>query len=63
MRHPLAEASHTGASSLLSYARGRVISARHTSGPMVMRALSDALGVTPKEGHRPGLMRLRPTAR
>jgi|SRR5450755_584677 DNA-binding MarR family transcriptional regulator len=31
----------------LTYARGRVLSALHASGPMVMRALSDALGVSP----------------
>jgi len=32
----------------LSYARGRVVAALADSGPMLMRALSQALGVTPR---------------
>jgi DNA-binding MarR family transcriptional regulator len=32
----------------LSYARGRAVAALHDSGPMVMSALSRALGVTPR---------------
>jgi DNA-binding MarR family transcriptional regulator len=32
----------------MSYARGRVVAALQTSGPVLMRALSDAVGVTPR---------------
>jgi DNA-binding MarR family transcriptional regulator len=32
----------------LSYARGRVVAALHASGPVLMRALSEAVGVTPR---------------
>ena len=32
----------------MSYARGRVVAALHTSGPVLMRALSEAVGVTPR---------------
>jgi DNA-binding MarR family transcriptional regulator len=32
----------------MSYARGRVVAALRTSGPVLMRALSEAVGVTPR---------------
>jgi DNA-binding MarR family transcriptional regulator len=32
----------------MSYARGRVVAALHASGPVVMRALSQAVGVKPR---------------
>jgi DNA-binding MarR family transcriptional regulator len=32
----------------MSYSRGRVVAALHTSGPVLMRALSQAVGVTPR---------------
>lgn len=32
----------------MTYARGRVVAALHASGPVVMRALSQAVGVTPR---------------
>jgi len=32
----------------MSYARGRVVAALHASGPVLMRALSQAVGVTPR---------------
>jgi DNA-binding MarR family transcriptional regulator len=32
----------------MSYARGRVVAALHASGPVLMRALSEAVGVTPR---------------
>jgi DNA-binding MarR family transcriptional regulator len=32
----------------MSYARGRVVAALHTSGPVLMRALSQAVGVSPR---------------
>lgn len=32
----------------MSYARGRVVAAVHASGPVVMRALSQAVGVSPR---------------
>jgi DNA-binding MarR family transcriptional regulator len=32
----------------MSYARGRVVAALHSSGPVVMRALSQAVGVSPR---------------
>jgi DNA-binding MarR family transcriptional regulator len=32
----------------MSYARGRVVAALHASGPVVMRALSQAVGVSPR---------------
>jgi DNA-binding MarR family transcriptional regulator len=32
----------------MTYARGRVVAALHVSGPVLMRALSDAVGVSPR---------------
>jgi DNA-binding MarR family transcriptional regulator len=32
----------------MTYARGRVVAALHASGPVLMRALSDAVGVSPR---------------
>jgi len=32
----------------MSYARGRVVAALHASGPVLMRALSEAVGVSPR---------------
>jgi DNA-binding MarR family transcriptional regulator len=32
----------------MTYARGRVVAALHASGPVLMRALSEAVGVTPR---------------
>jgi len=32
----------------MSYARGRVVAALHASGPVLMRGLSEAVGVTPR---------------
>jgi DNA-binding MarR family transcriptional regulator len=32
----------------MTYARGRVVAALHASGPVLMRALSQAVGVTPR---------------
>ena len=38
----------------MSYARGRVVAALHALGPVLMRKLSEAVGVTPAHHHRPG---------
>jgi len=32
----------------MSYSRGRVVAALHASGPVLMRALSEAVGVAPR---------------